>query len=79
MENLTLYIVQGFFFQKWINYIPKESRVVYRSEDLKSDKTFDALEQLCVLMFRTRAKASRVAKGQATLSAKSLVGFSPLY
>jgi hypothetical protein len=32
-----------------MNYIPKESKVVYRSKDWKSEKTFDALEFLAAM------------------------------
>jgi hypothetical protein len=49
MENPAQYVVRASFSQERMNYIPKESKVVYRSKDWKSEKTFDALEFLAAM------------------------------
>jgi len=49
MENLASYVFRASFSQERMDYIPKESKVVYRSKDWKSEKTFDALEFLAAI------------------------------
>ncbi len=49
MENLAQHVFRASFSQERMNYIPKESRVVYRSKDWKSEKTFDALVFLAAM------------------------------
>lgn len=49
MENLAQYVFRTSFSQERMNYIAKESKVVYRSKDWKSEKTFDALEFLTAM------------------------------
>jgi len=49
MENLARYIIRASFSQERMTYLPDESKVVYRSKDGKSEKTFDALEWLAAM------------------------------
>ena len=49
MENLARYIVRASFSQERMTYILDESKVVYRSKDGKSEKTFDALEWMAAM------------------------------
>ena len=49
MENLAGYIIRASFSQERMTYLPDESKVVYRSKDGKSEKTFDALEWLAAM------------------------------
>jgi hypothetical protein len=44
MENFARYIIRTSFSQEKMPYIPDESKVLYRSKDGKSRKSFDALE-----------------------------------
>ena len=47
--NLARYIIRAFFSHERLTHIPGESKVVYRSRDGKSEKTFAALEWLAAL------------------------------
>ena len=49
MGNLARYIIWALFSHERLTHIPDESKVVYRSRDGKSEKTFAALEWLATL------------------------------
>ena len=59
MENLARYIIRASFSQERMTYLPDESKVVYRSKDGKSEKTFDALEWLAAMCSHVPSKGYR--------------------
>jgi hypothetical protein len=59
MENLARYVVRASSSQERMTYLPDESQVLYRSQDGKDEKTFDALEWLAAMCSYVPNKASR--------------------
>ena len=62
MENLARYVVRASFSQERMTYIPEESKVVYRSKDWKSEKTFDALEWLAAMCSHVPSKGEQMVR-----------------
>ena len=48
--------------QERMTYIPDESKVVYRSKDGKSEKTFDALEGMAAMCSHVRNKGEQMVR-----------------
>jgi hypothetical protein len=59
MQNLAPYIIRASFSQKRMTYIPGKSKVVYRSQDGKQEKIFDALEWLAAMPSHVRNKGEQ--------------------
>ena len=62
MENLARSVVRASFSQERMTYIPEESKVVYRSKDWKSEKTFDALEWLAAMCSHVPNKGEQMVR-----------------
>jgi len=62
MENPARYVVRASFSQERMNYIPKESKVVYRSKEWKTKKTFDALEWLAAMCSHVPNKGEQMVR-----------------
>jgi len=62
MENLARYVVRASFSQERMTYIPDESKVVYKSKDGKSEKTFDALEWIAAMCFHVPNKGEQMVR-----------------
>ena len=62
MENLARYVIRASFSQERMTYIPDESKVVYKSKDGKSEKTFDALEWIAAMCFHVPNKGEQMVR-----------------
>ena len=62
MENIARYIVRASFSQERMTYLPDESKVVYRSKDRKTLKSFDALEWLAAMCSHVPNKGEQMVR-----------------
>jgi len=62
LENIARYVVRASFSQERMTYVPDEAKVIYRSKDGKSDKTFDALEWLAAMCSHVPNKGEHMVR-----------------
>jgi hypothetical protein len=62
MERIARYIIRASFSQERMTYIADESKVVYRSKDGKSLKSFDALEWLAAMCSHVPNKGEQMVR-----------------
>jgi hypothetical protein len=62
MENLARYIIRASFSQERMTYVPRESKVIYKSKDDKKGKTFNALEWLAAMCSRVPNRGEQMVR-----------------
>jgi hypothetical protein len=62
IENMARYIIRGSFSQERMTYIPKESKVLYRSKDGEKEQIFDALKWLAAMCSHVPNKGEQMVR-----------------
>jgi hypothetical protein len=64
MENLARYIIRASFSQERMTYLDQEGKVIYKTKDGKSSKSFPALEWMAAMSSHIPNKGEQMVRYQ---------------